>query len=50
LIARSFESGAGDWRKKTPFAAPAVRAKKEEAFAAMERVANEEWKKIISRR
>lgn len=48
LIARSFESGAKPWRKPTPFAKPAVKAKKQEALEVMRKVAEEELKKITN--
>lgn len=47
LIARSFESGAGDWRPKTPFARPAIAEAREEMSAAMTAAAEEEYKKIM---
>ena len=47
LIARSFESGAGDWRPPTPFAKPAVRATREEVRRVMTRAAEEEFQKIM---
>lgn len=50
LIARSFESGAGDWRTPRPFAAPAVKATKEQAFEAMRKVAEDELEKIMKER
>lgn len=50
LIARSFESGAGDWRDPHPFAAPAVKATREIAAEAMARTAEEELKKIMKER
>lgn len=50
LIARSFESGAGNWRRATPFAKPAVKAKKSEADQEMIRVAEEELQKIANSR
>lgn len=50
LIARSFESGAGDWRPKKPFAKPAVQATKEQALQAMKRAAERELEKISERR
>lgn len=48
LIARSFESGAGDWRAPTPFAKPAVKAKKQEALEVMIKTAEEELEKIAN--
>lgn len=50
LIARSFESGAGDWRPKKPFAKPAVQETKEQALQAMKRAAERELEKISERR
>lgn len=50
LIARSFESGAGDWRPKTPFAKPAVEATKQQVYAEMTRIAERELKKIMKER
>lgn len=47
LIARSFESGAGDWRPKTPFARPAMLEAREAMSAAMTAEAEEEYKKIM---
>lgn len=47
LIARSFESGAGDWRPKTPFARPAMLEAREAMSAAMTAAAEEEYKKIM---
>ena len=47
LIARTFESGAGDWRPKTPFAKPAVNDTKEQVRLIMNRVAEEEFQKIM---
>ena len=47
LIARSFESGAGDWRPAKPFAKPAVMATKDRVREEMTRVAEEEFKKIM---
>ena len=47
LIARSFESGAGTWRKATPFAKPAVNATKQKVKEVMTRVADEEFQKIM---
>ncbi len=47
LIARSFESGEGDWRPAMPFAKPAVQATKEEVKATMTRAAEEEFQKIM---
>lgn len=47
LIARSFESGAGDWRPKTPFARPAILEAREAMSAAMTAAAEEEYKKIM---
>lgn len=47
LIARSFESGAGDWRPKTPFARPAIAEAREAMSAAMTAAAEEEYKKIM---
>lgn len=47
LIARSFESGAGDWRPKTPFARPAIAEAREAMSAAMTEAAEEEYKKIM---
>lgn len=47
LIARSFESGAGDWRKPTPFAAPAVKTTKTAVNKEMARVAEVELEKIL---
>ena len=46
LIARSFESGAGDWRMPKPFAKPAVQATKQQALEAMKRAAEQELRKI----
>ena len=48
LIARSFESGAGNWRRPTPFAKPAVKEKKSEADQVMIKVAEEELEKITN--
>lgn len=50
LIARSFESGAGDWRKPTPFARPAVKAKREDAQKAMLKAAEEELEIIANQK
>lgn len=47
LIARSFESGAGDWRPKKPFAKPAVQATKDRVREVMNKVAEEEFQKIM---
>ena len=47
LIARSFESVAGDWRPKTPFARPAMLEAREAMSAAMTAAAEEEYKKIM---
>ena len=47
LIARSFESGAKGWRTAKPFAAPAVRAVKEQAVDEMKRAAEAELEKIV---
>ena len=46
LLARAIESGSSV-RQKTPFVRPAVNATKKEAIDAMERVIEEEFKKII---
>jgi len=48
LIARSFESGAGDpqWRKAKPFAAPAVNATQKTAYETMKRIAEKEFEKL----
>lgn len=46
LLARAVESGSSV-RQKTPFVRPAVNATKKEAIDAMERVIEEEFKKII---
>lgn len=46
LIARSFESGAGDWRMPKPFARPAVQATKQQALEAMKRAAEQELRRI----
>lgn len=52
LIARSFESGAvkdgTQWRKPTPFAAPAVKTKRAEAEQVMKGAAEGEIKKIMA--
>lgn len=50
LIARSIESGAGDWRKPAPFAKPAVQASKAQAYAAMTEAAERELEKYLKRR
>lgn len=50
LIARSIESGAGDWRPATPFAKPAVEASRKAAYAEMARVAEEEFNRIMETR
>lgn len=50
LLARSFESGAGDWRSPKPFAKPAVQATKQRALEAMKRAAERELKKIAEGR
>jgi len=50
LIARSFESGAKPWRDPSPFAKPAIKAKKKEAQDTMARIAEEEFQKIIKRK
>lgn len=50
LIARSFESGAGDWRPAKPFAKPAVMATKDRVREEMNRVAEEEFRKIMEGR
>ncbi len=50
LIARSFESGAGDWRSPKPFAKPAVQATKQQALEAMKRAAERELEKIAEGR
>lgn len=47
LIARSFESGAGDWRPPKPFAKPAVRATRERVKEVMTKAAEEEFEKIM---
>ncbi len=47
LIARSFESGAGDWRAPKPFARPAVIATRGRVREEMNRVAEEEFRKIM---
>jgi hypothetical protein len=47
LIARSFESGAGDWRPATPFAKPALQEAKEEMQKAMEEAAEKEFENIM---
>lgn len=50
LIARSIESGAGDWRPAAPFAKPAVEASRKAAYAEMTRVAEEEFNRIMETR
>ena len=50
LIARSFESGAGNWRPATPFAKPAVNATKQQVFETMRRIAENELIKIMRER
>lgn len=47
LIARSFESGAGDWRPPKPFAKPAVQATRERVREVMNKAAEEEFEKIM---
>ena len=47
LIARSFESGAGDWRPKKPFAKPAVKQTKAQVKEVMAKAAEEEFQKIM---
>lgn len=47
LIARSFESGAGDWRPAKPFAKPAVQATREEVKRVMTDAAEKEFQKIM---
>ena len=46
LVARSIESGSS-FRQKIPFVAPAVRAKKKEVIAAMEKAVEDEIKKTM---
>lgn len=48
MIARSFESGAGDWRPKKPFAKPAVQATKAQALQAMKQAAERGLEKIAA--
>ena len=50
LIARSFESGAGEWRTARPFAKPAVTATKARALDAMKSAAEKELEKIAGGR
>lgn len=47
LIARSFESGAGEWRTPTPFAKPAVSEARARMDEEMRRAAEEEFQKIM---
>lgn len=47
LIARSFESGAGNWRPARPFAKPAVKATRERVKEVMAKAAEEEFEKIM---
>lgn len=47
LIARSFESGARDWRPATPFAKPALQEAKEDMQKAMEAAAEKEFENIM---
>lgn len=47
LIARSFESGAGDWRPPKPFAKPAVQQTKAQVQEVMAKAAEEEFQKIM---
>ena len=47
LIARSFESGAGNWRKPKPFAKPAVRESRARVEEAMKQAAEQEFEKIM---
>ena len=47
LIARSIESGAGDWRPAKPFAKPAVEATRAQAYAEMTKAAEAELDRIM---
>lgn len=47
LIARSFESGAGNWRPPKPFAKPAVQQTKAKVQEVMAKAAEEEFQKIM---